>query len=89
MHFSPSSVQYFEPADDALHAPLRILLAEDHHLNQYLATRVLEKGGHTVAVVNNGRGALAALAREPFDVLLMDIQLPEMDGLEATKSLSQ
>lgn len=60
---------------------LSILLAEDHPVNQALATRLLQKWGHQVKVVGNGREALAALAQESFDLLLTDIQMPEMDGL--------
>jgi PAS domain S-box-containing protein len=60
---------------------LSILLAEDHPVNQALATRLLQKWGHQVKVVGNGREALAALAAESFDLLLTDIQMPEMDGL--------
>jgi CheY-like chemotaxis protein/HPt (histidine-containing phosphotransfer) domain-containing protein len=67
--------------------PLRVLLAEDHPVNQRLAVRLLEKQGHAVVVANNGREALAALEREPFDLVLMDVQMPELDGLEATAQL--
>ena len=63
---------------------LRILLAEDNEVNQKLAVRLLEKRGHSVAVANNGREALEWLARESFDLALMDVQMPEVDGLEAT-----
>ena len=63
---------------------LHILLAEDNPVNQKVAVRVLEKRGHTVVVVADGRQALAAWERESFDVVLMDVQMPEMDGLEAT-----
>src|SRR5579871_111693 len=65
-------------------APLRILLAEDNTVNQFLAMRLLEKQGHSVRTVTNGRDAVAAIAVEQFDVALMDLQMPEMDGLEAT-----
>jgi signal transduction histidine kinase len=64
--------------------PLRILLAEDHLINQRLAVSLLEKDGHTVRVAVNGKEALAALEQEDFDVVLMDVQMPEMDGFEAT-----
>jgi PAS domain S-box-containing protein len=64
--------------------PLRILLAEDNLFNQKLAVRLLERQGHTVVVADQGRQALEMLAREPFDLVLMDVQMPEMDGLEAT-----
>jgi two-component system, sensor histidine kinase and response regulator len=63
---------------------LRILLAEDNPINQTLATRMLEKQGHTVVVVGDGRGVLDALALHTFDLVLMDVQMPVMDGLTAT-----
>ena len=65
-------------------APLWILLAEDHPVNRRLAVLILERQGHRVTSVQNGREALAALERHSFDLILMDIQMPEMDGLEAT-----
>ena len=63
---------------------LRILVTEDNPINQRVAVRLLEKQGHTVAVAANGSEALAALERQPFDAVFMDVQMPEMDGLEAT-----
>jgi signal transduction histidine kinase/DNA-binding response OmpR family regulator/integral membrane sensor domain MASE1 len=62
---------------------LRILLAEDNLVNQRLAMRLLEKRGHRVVVAANGREALEALEKETFDLVLMDVQMPEMDGMEA------
>ena len=63
---------------------LHILLAEDNRVNQTLAMRLLEKHGHTVVIAGDGREALGALDREPFDLVLMDVQMPEMDGFETT-----
>jgi CheY-like chemotaxis protein/HPt (histidine-containing phosphotransfer) domain-containing protein len=61
-----------------------VLLAEDSLVNQKVAVGLLEKQGHTVVVARNGKEAIAALQREPFDLVLMDVEMPEMDGLEAT-----
>jgi signal transduction histidine kinase/DNA-binding NarL/FixJ family response regulator len=63
---------------------LRVLVAEDNVVNQTLTRRLLERRGFSTLVVNNGREALEALARQRFDLILMDLQMPEMDGLEAT-----
>jgi signal transduction histidine kinase/CheY-like chemotaxis protein len=65
----------------------RILLAEDNAINQLLATRMLEKQGYSVTLANNGKEALSALERENFEVVLMDVQMPEMDGFEATAAI--
>jgi len=66
---------------------LRILLAEDSLVNQKLAVALLEGQGHTVTVVNNGREAVDATRDKKFDLVLMDVQMPEMDGLEATHAI--
>ncbi|MBI1818416.1 MAG: response regulator [Deltaproteobacteria bacterium] len=66
---------------------LHILLAEDNAVNQRLVVRILEKRGHTVVVAANGLQAVAAAAREAFDIVLMDVQMPEMDGFEATAAI--
>jgi CheY-like chemotaxis protein len=66
---------------------LRILLAEDNPVNQKLAVRLLEREGHTVVVTDNGRRALEALEGASVDLVIMDVQMPEMDGYEATTSI--
>jgi len=66
---------------------LRLLLVEDNVVNQKLVSRMLEPQGHSVTVAGNGRLALAALERESFDLVLMDVQMPEMDGFEATAAI--
>ena len=68
-------------------APLRVLVAEDNVVNQKLVARLLEKRGHNVKVVANGREALGALEQGAYDLVLMDVQMPEMDGFEATGEL--
>jgi PAS domain S-box-containing protein len=65
----------------------RILLAEDNPVNQTLAIRLLEKRGYAVTPVGDGRAALQALEKEPFDLVLMDVQMPEMDGFQATHAI--
>ncbi len=66
---------------------LRLLLTEDNPVNQQVAVHMLEKLGHTVTVAENGREALEQLASREFDVVLMDVQMPEMDGLETTEAI--
>src|SRR5262245_35911451 len=65
--------------------PLQILLVEDNPINQKLAARLLEKAGHTVVIAGNGKEAVDCVTARPFDLVLMDISMPEMDGLEATQ----
>jgi PAS domain S-box-containing protein len=68
---------------------LSVLVAEDNTVNQLLVTRLLEKRGHRVVMTINGRMALEALAKDRFDLVLMDVQMPEMDGLQATVALRE
>ena len=69
--------------------PLNILLAEDNAVNQHLARTLLEKAGHRVTVAMNGREALELFSRQSFDLVLMDVQMPEMDGLAATAAIRE
>ncbi len=77
------------PEEEPVLPRLRVLLAEDNEINQELARELLEKRGHTVLVAANGREALAVLDRQPVDLVLMDVQMPELDGLAATAAIRQ
>ncbi len=75
------------PARSQQPRSLRVLLAEDHPVNQQLVTRLLQRRGHRVVVASDGRKAIEAFSREPFDLILMDVQMPIMDGFEATAEI--
>ena len=84
----PGGVVERRPEAPVRHGPassLKVLVAEDNPVNQMVVRRLLERDGHEVVVVSNGCSALMALELERFDVVLMDVQMPEMDGLEATR----
>jgi signal transduction histidine kinase/DNA-binding response OmpR family regulator len=86
-HPEPLRTALTPPPQAAALRPLRILLAEDNPVNQKVAQHMLQKAGHEVVVAGDGKQAVEAVGREPFDVVLMDVQMPEMDGLEATAHL--
>ena len=83
-HLGQISVQP-DPAEQVL----RILLVEDEPSNSYALTKLLEKIGHNVALAENGQQALELLTAQDFDVILMDVQMPVMNGMEATKTIRQ
>jgi two-component system sensor histidine kinase/response regulator len=85
----PMITQYSMQKNGSSATGLHILLAEDNPVNQKLAVRLLEKRGHHVDVAFNGKQALLALEKTSYDLVLMDVQMPEMDGLEATMLLRE
>ena len=84
---NPGLVPRTEGITNRVDRPLRVLLAEDNPVNRVVATRLLEKRGHSVAVAVNGREALDATEHRIFDVVLMDLEMPQMSGLEATAAI--
>ena len=69
--------------------PLQVLLAEDNPVNQQLAVELLQMRGHSVTLATNGREVLAALDTDSFDVVLMDVNMPEMDGFQTTAAIRE
>ena len=76
-----------QTSDEGLTRPLNILLAEDGLANQKLAIGLLKRWGHSVTIANNGREAFEFWQSEAYDLILMDIQMPEMDGIDATRAI--
>jgi CheY-like chemotaxis protein len=82
-HVAPAT----EPAKEVTPGGLRVLIADDNALNQNLLRRLVVKHGHSVDIVSNGREAVAAVAQQPYDAVLMDVLMPEMDGLVAATAI--
>jgi len=87
VHGAPAAKPDVAPVVEVIPGALRVLIADDNALNQNLLKRLVVKLGHSVDVVSNGREAVAAVAQEPYDALLMDVLMPEMDGLAAAEAI--
>jgi two-component system, sensor histidine kinase and response regulator len=86
---TPELVTRHSLREAGLSKRLDVLLAEDNLVNQKLAARLLEKQGHKVTLASNGKEALTILEKQPFDLILMDVQMPELDGFEATAAIRE
>ena len=87
LHADASATAAPAPLGSQSAASMKLLLVEDGRVNQLVAIKLLEDRGHQVTLANNGREALGILANQTFDAILMDIQMPEMNGLEATQAI--
>src|SRR5678815_1733496 len=78
-----------QPPTDKADRSVHVLVAEDNLVNQQLVVQLLEMRGHSVTLAQNGREVLAALEKDSFDVVLMDVNMPEMDGYQTTAAIRE